>query len=56
MMDPTYTNVNHGSYGSIPQSVKNAKLKYIEQMEWNIDDWMRNKVENLLKGVREKIY
>lgn len=55
MIDPNYTNVNHASYGATPKIVFNAKAKYIDEMEWNIDDWMRNKIEYLLQKVREII-
>ena len=30
MLDPNYTNVNHGSYGATPYTVFDAKMKYIE--------------------------
>lgn len=40
-IDPNYININHGSYGYSPITVLDAKGKYLKQMEFNGEKWMR---------------
>ena len=41
MLEPGFTNLNHGSFGTMPKAVYAQQRKYIEQMESRPDDWFR---------------
>lgn len=47
-LDPDYVNVNHGSFGSCPRVVMEAKRKLEEQMDYNGEKWFRGDSEKLL--------
>ena len=47
-LDPQYINVNHGSYGSCPRVVMDAKRKLEERMDFNTETWFRHDAEMLL--------
>jgi hypothetical protein len=38
-LDPSYINVNHGSYGSCPKAVMQVKRAAEEQMDFNTEKW-----------------
>lgn len=38
-LDPSYINVNHGSYGSCPRQVMAVKRQFEEQMDFNTEKW-----------------
>lgn len=38
-LDPSYINVNHGSYGSCPKKVMEAKRRYEELCDFNTEKW-----------------
>ena len=39
--DPTYINVNHGSYGYTPKVVLEEQNKYRKKCEFNTEKWFR---------------
>ncbi|KLT45811.1 PLP-dependent transferase, partial [Cutaneotrichosporon oleaginosum] len=51
----SYVNMNHGSYGSPPLCVIEAKEKLSRQMDARIDTWMRRRVEPLFDAIREEV-
>ena len=46
-IDPTYINVNHGSYGYTPKVVLEDQNKYRKQCEFNNEKWFRRDSEIL---------
>lgn len=40
-LDPSYINVNHGSYGSCPRVVMEYKRKMEELCDFNTEKWFR---------------
>ncbi|KAJ7201375.1 PLP-dependent transferase [Mycena pura] len=53
--DPKYTNLNHGSYGSLPRPVNEACRAMDAQAEANPDRWIRVTYLPLLTSVRNRI-
>jgi selenocysteine lyase/cysteine desulfurase len=54
-MDPKYVNLNHGSYGSVPNAVLNQANSIRDQIELNPDLFMRYQVYNDVDQVRAQI-
>ncbi len=51
-LDPSYTNLNHGSYGSVPLSVTQNATAWEKAVEKNPDAFFRYNVWGLMDGVR----
>lgn len=54
-VDPTYVNVNHGSYGYVPRVVMEEKRRLIERCEFNTEKWFRWDAEGLVEDARAYI-
>jgi selenocysteine lyase/cysteine desulfurase len=54
-VDPSYINVNHGSYGYVPRVVMEEKRKLMERCEFNTEKWFRWDVEGLVEEARTYI-
>lgn len=48
-LDETVTFLNHGSFGTVPRTVYDARLKLMAEMETSPDDWFRYNYFSLLK-------
>eukprot|EP00045_Choanoeca_perplexa_P008662 m.81448 g.81448 ORF g.81448 m.81448 type:complete len:451 (-) comp14573_c0_seq3:101-1453(-) len=55
MLEPGFTNLNHGSFGAVPKSVHQAQLAYMAQAEARPDDWFRGGYQTVLDRVRSKL-
>ncbi|GMK58918.1 hypothetical protein CspeluHIS016_0603600 [Cutaneotrichosporon spelunceum] len=53
--DPNYVNLNHGSYGSPPLVVFDAKEKLGRRMETAVDRYMRRKLEPTIEDIRKQV-
>eukprot|EP00736_Rhodelphis_marinus_P012318 Rmarinus@m.2833 len=47
-----YTNVNHGSYGSVPQPIFNAHMHWQDVVEKHPDRWFRTQCRDEIRRVR----
>ncbi|CAF3372951.1 unnamed protein product [Rotaria socialis] len=54
-LDPSYININHGSYGSAPKSVHEKLREYQLTAELNPDRWFRLDVQNAMDKVRKRL-
>lgn len=54
-LDPTYININHGSYGSCPRKVMEYKRKMEELCDFNTDKWFRGESERMINETRALI-
>ena len=54
-LDPSYTNVNHGSYGSAPKYVHEKLREYQLKAEYNPDRWLRIEVQHEMEKVRKRL-
>jgi hercynylcysteine S-oxide lyase len=54
-LDPEYTNLNNGSYGTTPEPVQEACDKLEALSEWNPDLFMRVTQLSLLAKARAKV-
>ena len=54
-MDPSYINLNHGSYGSVPKYVQAAQSKWREVTEMNPDLFFRYTVYDELFVARSAV-
>ena len=54
-LDPNYTNLNHGSYGSPPKLVTAAALAWEQHVELNPDKWFRYEYFSAMDKLRERI-
>ncbi|CAF3087981.1 unnamed protein product [Rotaria sp. Silwood2] len=54
-LDPSYININHGSYGSAPKYVHEKLQEYQLQAERNPDRWFRLDVQVAMEKLREKL-
>eukprot|EP00912_Choanoflagellata_sp_UC4_P002057 UC4_evm1s1313 len=45
MMDPNYTNLNQGSYGTVPRRVFEAQIDILRQVESNPDGFLRSNIK-----------
>ncbi|KAF9223652.1 PLP-dependent transferase [Gyrodon lividus] len=52
---PTYVNLNHGSYGSLPLPVRAVCDKLTDQVESNPDIFIRINIINYMTRVRERV-
>ena len=52
-LDPSYINVNHGSYGCPPRAVMEKYRSYQEQMEFNPEKWIRYSLNEKINESRE---
>ena len=52
-LDPSYINVNHGSYGCPPRVVMEKYRSYQEQMEFNPEKWIRFSLNEKINESRE---
>ncbi|KAL6300843.1 pyridoxal phosphate-dependent transferase [Sparassis latifolia] len=55
LLDPNYTNVNHGSFGSLPKPVFDACNELSLELESSPDRFLRLKYEPLLNDVRMQL-
>ena len=55
LRDPSYTNVNHGSYGSAPKYVHEKLREYQLKAEYNPDRWLRIEVQHEMEKVRKRL-
>ncbi|PVI08716.1 PLP-dependent transferase [Periconia macrospinosa] len=55
MFDEKYRNLNHGSFGTYPRSVRDALRSFQDQAEARPDDFIRYKYPHLLDESREAI-
>ncbi|BEI83739.1 hypothetical protein CcaverHIS002_0403430 [Cutaneotrichosporon cavernicola] len=53
--DPKYTNLNHGSYGTPPLVVFEAKEKLARKMDLAIDRYMRRELEPTIEEIRKQL-
>lgn len=54
-LDPSYINVNHGSYGSAPKYVHQKLQEYQMKAEVNPDRWFRIEVQIEMENLRKKL-
>lgn len=54
-LDPSYINVNHGSYGSSPKYVHEKVHEYQLRAEFNPDRWFRLDVQNEMQRIRQRL-
>ena len=54
-LDPSYINVNHGSYGSSPKYIHEKLIEYQNRAETNPDRWFRLDVQNEMIKVRQRL-
>ena len=54
-LDPTYININHGSYGSPPREVGEVYHKLQEQMDFSPEKWIRKEIYSRSIKSRELI-
>ena len=54
-LDPHYTNLNHGSYGSTPKVVQEAAQQWESLMEENPDNWFRYQYFDEMDKLREAV-
>jgi selenocysteine lyase/cysteine desulfurase len=54
-LDPTYTNINHGSYGSAPKYVHEKLREYQMKAEYNPDRWFRIEIQIEMDKLRKKL-
>ncbi|CAF1346302.1 unnamed protein product [Adineta ricciae] len=54
-LDPSYINMNHGSYGSAPKYVHEKLHEYQMKAEYNPDRWFRHEIQIEIKKLREKL-
>ena len=54
-LDPTYTNLNHGSYGSPPKSVTASAAEWEAKVELNPDKWFRYEYFDAMDKLRARI-
>eukprot|EP00933_Yihiella_yeosuensis_P051213 TRINITY_DN49086_c0_g1_i1.p1 TRINITY_DN49086_c0_g1~~TRINITY_DN49086_c0_g1_i1.p1 ORF type:complete len:455 (+),score=78.40 TRINITY_DN49086_c0_g1_i1:65-1429(+) len=55
VLNRSYTNLNHGSYGSPPRQVLEAEHRWQLQMEMNPDLWFRYSGPDALSGALESV-
>lgn len=55
LLDPSYVNINHGSYGSSPKYVHEKLIQYQNRAETNPDRWFRLDVQNEMINVRKRL-
>ncbi|GMI31829.1 hypothetical protein TrCOL_g7462 [Triparma columacea] len=55
LLDPTYLNFNHGSFGAVARPVLDAQHNYVLQQEARPDIWFRETYKTLIVETREKI-
>ena len=53
--DPSYININHGSYGSAPKYVHEKLREYQMKAEYNPDRWFRLDVQTEMDKIRKKL-
>lgn len=54
-LDPTYVNLNHGSYGSVPKSVTDNETAWEKKTEFNPDAFFRYNVWGFMDSVRRAL-
>jgi len=54
-LDPSYININHGSYGSAPKYIHNKLQEYQMKAELNPDRWFRIEVQIEMDNLRKKL-
>ncbi|CAF1375914.1 unnamed protein product [Adineta steineri] len=54
-LDPSYININHGSYGSAPKYVHEKLHEYQMKAEYNPDRWFRREIQIEMKNLQEKL-
>jgi selenocysteine lyase/cysteine desulfurase len=54
-LDPSYININHGSYGSAPKYVHEKLQEYQLKAEFNPDRWFRIEVQIEMENLRQKL-
>lgn len=52
LIDPSYTNLNHGSFGAVARDVLAAQRAYVEQAEARPDVWFRATMHELINRTR----
>ncbi|KAL0574088.1 hypothetical protein V5O48_007873 [Marasmius crinis-equi] len=55
MLDPSFVNLNHGSFGCLPRAVYEDNLKLTEEVESNPDLFVRTKLAARTKDVRRRL-
>ncbi|CAF3443498.1 unnamed protein product, partial [Rotaria sp. Silwood2] len=53
-LDPSYININHGSYGSAPKYVHDKLREYQLKAERNPDRWFRLDLQIEMENLRKK--
>ena len=53
--DPSYLNLNHGSYGSVPRSVTLTRRCWSDHVESSPDQWYRYDMFDTIDQVRQKL-
>lgn len=54
-LDPSYININHGSYGSAPKYVHEKLQEYQLRAELNPDRWFRLDIQVEMENLRKKL-
>ncbi|CAF1424330.1 unnamed protein product [Adineta steineri] len=54
-LDPSYININHGSYGSAPKYIHDKLREYQMKAEYNPDRWFRIEIQNEMNKLRNKL-
>jgi selenocysteine lyase/cysteine desulfurase len=54
-LNPSYTNINHGSYGSAPKYVHEKLREYQIRAEHNPDRWFRIEIQIEMEKLRKKL-
>eukprot|EP01035_Chromulina_nebulosa_P018313 gene18313-23999_t len=55
LLDPTYNNLNHGSFGTIPRPVLEKQNELVLLQESNPDKWFRETIYTLSENSRVKL-
>ncbi|MFM1830150.1 MAG: hypothetical protein RLZZ558_490 [Planctomycetota bacterium] len=55
MVDPSLVFLNHGSFGAVPRSVRDAQAHWMERLERDPIEWIGRRIHEELARVRERV-
>jgi isopenicillin-N epimerase len=55
MVDPDLVFLNHGSFGAVPRSVRDAQAAWMERLERDPIEWIGRRIHEELANVRDRV-